>query len=319
MIYRNLGNSGLKVSILSVGSWVTFGKQLDHKAIKRCLTLAYEQGINLFDTAESYGRGLSEEMLGKALKELSFARSSICLSSKVFFGGDWPTQKGLSRKHIMEACHNSLKRLHVDYLDLFFCHRPDPETPLEETVRAMHHLIMQGKILYWGTSEWSAADIMEVYSLARQYGLTPPTMEQPQYNLLHRDRVEVEYKRLFSKLGLGATIYSPLSSGLLTGKYLDGIPKDSRATFEGYDWVAKQLSSNERHNWSQILEELRIYSADLGISMSQLAIAWCMKNPNVSSVIMGISNIDQLRENLDTIHKEPLLTKEKMEFLATII
>ena len=228
MEYRRLGKSGLQVSALSFGSWVTFANQIGDNIAEECMKVAYDNGVNFFDNAEAYASGKSEIVMGNILKKMNWDRSSYVLSSKVFWGGKLPNQIGLSRKHVMEACHNALKRLQVDYLDLYYCHRPDKNTPIEETVRAMDTLIQQGKVLYWGTSEWSAQEIMEAYGIARQYNLTPPTMEQPQYNMFHRERFENEYARLYSEIGLGTTIWSPLASGLLTGKYNDGMPKDTR-------------------------------------------------------------------------------------------
>ncbi|HWY38125.1 MAG TPA: aldo/keto reductase, partial [Bacteroidia bacterium] len=226
MEYRRLGRSGLQVSALSFGSWVTFGAQVEDGIAEACMKLSYNNGINFFDNAEAYASGKSEIVMGNILKKMGWDRTTYVLSSKVFWGGKLPNQMGLSRKHVTEACHAALKRLQVDYLDLYFCHRPDPNTPIEETVSAMHNLILQGKVLYWGTSEWSAEQIMEAHTLARKYNLTPPTMEQPQYNMLHRERFEVEYKKLYEEIGLGTTIWSPLASGLLTGKYIDKTPDD---------------------------------------------------------------------------------------------
>ncbi|MBA4724303.1 MAG: aldo/keto reductase, partial [SAR86 cluster bacterium] len=244
MEYRKLGSSGLKVSQLSFGSWVTFNKQVDTSLAEKMFGTCLDAGINFFDNAEGYERGMSEVVMGNALKSLNRSRDSYCVSSKVFFGSHdnpSPTQMGLSKKHITEACHQAMERLQVDYLDLYFCHRADPETPIGETVWAMHNLITQGKVLYWGTSEWTADEIKEAYAFAKENHLTPPTMEQPQYNLLDRKRFEIEYKDLFEKYGLGSTIWSPLASGALTGKYLNGIPEGSRASLEGYEWLKKHM------------------------------------------------------------------------------
>jgi voltage-dependent potassium channel beta subunit len=246
MEYRRLGSSGLKISALSFGSWVTFHFQMGIEPALRCMEIAYDGGINFFDNAEVYADGESEIIMGQVLKKVGWGRDTYCVSSKVYWGGDLPTQRGLSRKHIHDACHAALNRLQVDYLDLFFCHRPDLETPIEETVRAMHDLIRQGKVLYWGTSEWSAGQIMQAYGIARQYNLTPPTMEQAQYNMLHRDKVEREFHRLYDEIGLGATIWSPLASGVLTGKYAGGIPKGSRITLPDYDWLKKRIRRSRR-------------------------------------------------------------------------
>ena len=248
MEYRRLGTSGLKVSALSFGSWVTFGNQMAVEAALESMTAAYDAGVNFFDNAEVYAHGQSETIMGAALQKSGWDRDSYIVSSKVMFGrraDPMPTQRGLSRKHIYDACHQALQRLQVDYLDLYFCHRPDPETPIEETVRSMSELIWQGKVLYWGTSEWSAQQLMEAYGIARQYNLIPPTMEQPQYNMFHRDRFEVEYGRLYNAIGLGTTIWSPLASGLLTGKYNDGIPDESRLTLPGYEWLRDMFNSEE--------------------------------------------------------------------------
>jgi voltage-dependent potassium channel beta subunit len=250
MNYRRLGKAGVKVSELSLGSWVTFGDQISDDVAEALMTKAYEGGINFFDNAEGYASGRSELVMGKILRKLGWPRDTWLVSSKVFFGSaehpQKPNQNGLSRKHVFDACHAALKRLQVDYLDLYFCHRPDPETPIEETVRAMSDLIAQGKVLYWGTSVWSSDEIMEAWAVARRYHLVPPTMEQPYYNLLQRDRVEVEYARLYDRIGLGTTIWSPLASGLLTGKYNDGLPKDARLGLDDYGWLRDWVLKPER-------------------------------------------------------------------------
>ena len=243
MEYRRLGNSGLKLSLYSFGSWVTFANQFEVKLAKELMSYAYDTGVNFFDNAEAYMMGDSEIVMGKVFKELAWSRDSYCVSSKVFWGGDKPTQRGLSNKHIVDACNAALKRLQVEYLDLYFCHRPDPSTPIEETVRAMHNLIVQGKILYWGTSEWNAQQITEAHGIAKQFGLTQPTMEQPEYNLFRREKVEKDYLPLYDKFGLGTTIWSPLASGILTGKYSKGIPADSRLNLENYQWLKEQFLS----------------------------------------------------------------------------
>ena len=305
MEYRNLGKSGLKVSELSFGSWVTFNKQVDTGLAEKMFGTCLDAGINFFDNAEGYERGESEIVMGKALKALNNPRDSYCVSSKVFFGAKenpLPTQRGLSRKHITEACHQAMERLQVDYLDLFFCHRADPETPIGETVWAMHNLVSQGKVLYWGTSEWSAEEITEAYEFAYSNNLTPPSMEQPQYNLLDRKRFENEYGPLYEKYGLGTTIWSPLASGALTGKYLDGVPKDSRASLEGYEWLRKHMIDSDRGQ-----ERMQKVSAYIDIAKKhnldpiKLAIAWCLLNKNVSTVILGASNENQLEKNLSSI------------------
>ncbi|MFB6305456.1 MAG: potassium channel beta subunit family protein [Flavobacteriales bacterium] len=301
MEYRNLGRSGLKVSLFSFGSWLTFGKQIENSTAEELMSIAFENGVNFFDNAEAYARGKSEEVMGEILKKKDWPRTSYIVSSKVYFGSEkekLPTQRGLNRKHVVEACHAALKRLQVDYLDLYFCHRPDPETPIEETVRTMHNLIEQGKVLYWGTSEWSAAQIMEAHRIADESNLIPPTMEQPQYNIFHRNRVELEYKDIFNSVGMGTTIWSPLASGLLTGKYNDSTPEDTRLHFSGFEWLKDYTLVQDK------LEKVRKFSSlanDMGISPSQLALAWCTKNPNISTVILGASKPHQLKENLQTI------------------
>ena len=261
----------------------------------KCMSRAYDAGVNFFDNAEAYADGNAERVMGNVIKKLGWRRESIVVSSKVFWGGEGPNDKGLSHKHVFEGCRNSLKRLQVDYLDLFFCHRPDPNTPIEETVRAMDDLIHDGKILYWGTSEWSAADIMRAHGLAREHGLTPPQMEQPQYNMLHRDRVEKEYLPLYREIGLGTTIWSPLASGLLSGKYNKGVPPGSRATLEGYEWLKENVVTPQNIAKAKQLEPL---TKELGCTMAQLALAWCLKNPNVSTVITGASRPEQVNENM---------------------
>ena len=305
MQYRNLGKSGLKVSALSFGSWVTFHKQVDSKLAERMFGMCLDAGVNFFDNAEGYERGMSEIVMGEALKSLGRPRDSYCVSSKVFFGAHenpLPTQMGLSRKHVTEACNQALKRLQVDYLDLYFCHRADPDTPIEETVWAMHNLITQGKILYWGTSEWTAEEINCAYEFAIGNNLTPPTMEQPQYNLLDRERFEVEYKTIFDKYKMGTTTWSPLASGALTGKYLEGVPEGSRASLKGYEWLRRHMIESDRGQ-----ERMQKVSKYIGIAKDhdldpvKLAIAWCLLNINVSTVILGASNIKQLEDNLKSL------------------
>ncbi|MDH3627720.1 MAG: aldo/keto reductase [Acidobacteriota bacterium] len=319
MEYRRLGRSGLKVSALSFGSWVTFSFQVDRKAATELLTCAYDAGVNFFDNAEVYAAGESERIMGQVLADLGWSRDTFCVSSKVYWGGDLPTQRGLHRKHVVEACHGALRRLQVDHLDLFFCHRPDLETPIEETVRAMDDLIRQGKVLYWGTSEWSAQQIQEAHGCARALGCHPPTMEQPQYNMLHRDRVEREYHRLYDGVGLGTTIWSPLASGILTGKYAAGIPDDSRMALPDYQWLREQLETEEGRRKIQTAIDLNPIANDLGISMPQLAIAWCLRNPNVSTVILGASRVEQLRHNLQTLEIVDKLDDEVMDRVETVL
>ena len=318
MNYRRLGSSGLKVSELSFGSWVTFGTQLDTTAAATLMAAAYDAGVNFFDNAEAYAAGASETIMGAALKQLGWRRDSYTVSSKVFFGcvnKPGPLQRGLSRKHVHDACHQALQRLQLDYLDLFFCHRPDPQTPIEETVRAMHTLIEQGKVLYWGTSEWSAQELMEAYSVARQFNLTPPTMEQPQYNLLARGRVEEEYARLYTQMGLGTTIWSPLASGILTGKYNDGIPTDSRLNLPGYEWLRSRLEGDAGVQTIKKVKRIAAIAKQLGAPLPQLAIAWCLRNPHVSTVILGASRVAQLQENLTAAALVPQLTDDVMTAL----
>ncbi|MBI4124711.1 MAG: aldo/keto reductase [Deltaproteobacteria bacterium] len=319
MEYRRLGRAGLKLSALSFGSWVTFGAQVDEAKACEMMKMAYDAGVNFFDNAEVYAEGASEEIMGKVLKKMQWRRDSYCVSSKVFWGGNLPTQEGLHRKHIFEACHAALKRLKVDTLDLYFCHRPDIETPIEETVRAMHDLIAQGKVFYWGTSEWSAEQIREAWGVAKELGLTPPAMEQPEYNMFHRDRVEREYHRLYSEIGLGTTIWSPLASGILTGKYAGGIPKDSRMNLPGFKWLRPKVESPEGRRSIEKAGELGKLAAELGASLPKLAVAWCLKNPNVSTVILGASKIEQLKENLAAMEVVPLLSSGVMETIETIL
>ncbi len=297
MEYRRLGKSGLQVSALSLGSWLTFGKQISDEMAETLMVTAYENGVNFFDNAEIYATGKSEIVMGKILAKHKWDRSSYLVSSKVFFGdgGKLPNQIGLSRKHVMEACHAAMKRLQVDYLDLYFCHRPDKNTPIEETVWAMNHLIQQGKILYWGTSEWSAQEIMEAHMVAKSLHLIGPTMEQPQYNMLCRDKMEVEFKQIFKTVGLGTTIWSPLSSGVLTDKYIKEFPSDTRLSIEGLNWLKERSLSEEK---LVIIRQLNEIAHDLNTSLAKLAIAWCLKNHDVSTVILGASKLEQFKETL---------------------
>jgi len=315
MEYRRLGQSGLQLSALSFGSWVTFKNQVDLKLAEQCLKTAYDAGVNFFDNAETYANGESEVIMGQALKNLGLARDSFCVSSKAFFGcrdHPQPTQKGLSRKHVTEACHQALRRLQVDYLDLYFCHRPDPDTPVGETVRAMHDLVQQGKVLYWGTSEWSAEQIIAAHKFADAHHLTPPSMEQPQYNLFYRERVERDYAPLYRDYGMGTTIWSPLASGVLTGKYTEGIPKDSRLNLPGYEWLRRKYENPEGRERIAAAQRLLPIVRELGMSSAQLAIAWCLKNPHVSTVILGASRLPQLQENLEALAHAAKLTPEIM-------
>ena len=322
MKYRKLGKSGLKISELSFGSWVTFNKQVDSGLAERMFGTCFDAGVNFFDNAEGYEAGESEIVMGKALSALNRPRDSYCVSSKVFFGSNKkpsPTQIGLSKKHVTEACHQALKRLQVDYLDLYFCHRADPDTPIGETVWAMHNLITQGKILYWGTSEWTAEEITEAYEFAERNHLSPPTMEQPQYNLLDRKRFEIEYKPIFEKYGMGTTTWSPLASGALTGKYLEGIPEGSRASLEGYEWLKKSMVESERGQERMTkVAALAPIAEEIKVKLSNLAIAWCLLNENVSTVILGASKVEQLEENLKSIEVLPLLNQEVINKLSSI-
>ena len=322
MHYRRLGHCGLKLSELSFGSWVTFNKQVDSNLAQRMFGTCFDAGINFFDNAEGYERGQSEIVMGQALQALQRPRDSYCVSSKVFFGTQpepMPTQIGLSRKHVTEACHQALRRLQVDYLDLYFCHRPDPDTPIGETVWAMHNLVTQGKVLYWGTSEWSAEQISEAFEFARDNHLTPPTMEQPQYNLLDRERFEVEYAPIFDKYRIGTTTWSPLASGALTGKYLQGIPADSRAALPGYEWLREHMVESERGQSRMArVAQLAPIAEELGTSLSKLAIAWCLLNDNVSTVILGASRVEQLEENLQARDVVPLLDEGIQQRLRSI-
>ncbi len=312
MNYRRLGRSGLKVSELSLGSWVTFGLQVDEDLARECMAAAYDAGVNFFDNAEVYAGGKSEIVMGEALKKLGWRRSSYIVSTKFFWGlHNGPNEKNtLNRKRLLEAIDGSLKRLQLEYVDLVFCHRPDPETPIEETVWAMHNIIERGKALYWGTSEWSAAEIMEAWQIAERHHLHKPVMEQPQYNMLHRERVEHEYARLYQDIGLGTTVWSPLASGLLTGKYNNGIPADSRANLKGYEWLRPHILDPEK---IEKVKRLVPIAADLGVTMAQMALAWCLKNPNVSTVITGASRVEQVKENMKALEVVEKLTPEVMQ------
>ena len=322
MNYRKLGNSGLQVSELSLGSWLTFGKQISDDVAEDLMKLAYDQGVNFFDNAEAYAGGQSEIVMGKILKKMGWQRSSFVVSSKVYFGADGgkdnlkPNQTGLSRKHVIEACHEAMQRLQVDYLDLYFCHRPDKNTPIEETVRAMNTLIEQGKILYWGTSEWSAQEITAAHLVAKANNLIGPTMEQPQYNMFHRKRFEVEYNQLYQNFGMGTTIWSPLASGVLTPKYIDKIPEGTRLTMEGMEWLKEASLTEERLDKIRQLDKV---AKDLDTSLPKLAVAWCLKNQNVSTVILGASKVHQLEETLISGDVVPKLTDDVMERMEEIL
>lgn len=306
MNYRRLGKAGLKVSELSLGAWVTYGGQVGQDTAEECMKAAYEAGVNFFDNAEAYAHGNAEIVMGKAIKNLGWNRDDIVVSTKLFWGGDGPNKKGLSHKHLLEGINASLKRLDMEYVDLLFCHRPDPETPLEETVRAMDIIIKQGKAFYWGTSEWSAGDIVRADAIARQYNLTPPSMEQPEYSMLHRHRFEIEYEPVFRQLGYGTTIWSPLASGVLTGKYAKGVPEGSRGSLKNMQWILREDRIKRANKIKPIAD-------DLACTMAQLALAWCLKNPNVSTVITGASKVEQVHENMKALKVVPKLTKEVME------
>lgn len=320
MEYRRLGRSGLQVSLVSFGSWVSFDKQIDDTVADQLMGIAYDNGINFFDNAETYAHGESEKMMGRLLKKKKWDRTSYLVSSKVFFG--WhrketkPNQKGLSRKHVIEACNEALQRLQVDYLDLYFCHRPDKQTPIAETVFAMNTLLQQGKILYWGTSEWSGVEIMDAHRIAEKNHLIGPTMEQPQYNLFEREKVEKEFLPLYATVGLGTTIWSPLASGLLTGKYNNGIPKNSRLSIKGFEWLSEKSLQESKLNKVKKLTE---YAEKLGMSPAVLSIAWCLKNPHVSTAILGATKKQQLAENLKAVDAMEKLNPEVMNKIEKIM
>lgn len=315
MNYRRLGKAGIKLSELSYGAWVTFGTPQAEEIQEQCMAAAYDAGINFFDNAEVYAGGQAEVLMGRILKKRGWRRESLVLSTKIFWGGRGPNDIGLSHKRILEGTNAALRRLQVEYVDLLFCHRPDPDTPLEETVRAMDILIRQGKAFYWGTSEWSAADIMRAHGIARQYGLTPPSMEQPQYNLLHRKRVEVEYLPLYRDLGYGTTIWSPLASGVLTGKYKHGIPAGSRLADPQSAWLKDMALAGDRVDRVSHLEPI---AQELGCTLAQLAIAWCLKNPHVSTVITGASRPEQVHENLKALAVVPKLDSNMLARINTL-
>ena len=320
MEYRRMGKSGLQLSVLSYGSWVTFHKQIDDSIADELMGIAYDNGINFFDNAEVYAAGQSEKLMGRVLKKKNWDRTSYTLSSKAFFG--WrgkqnkPNQTGLSRKHLVEACHEALQSLQVEYLDIFFCHRPDKNVPIEEVVWTMNILIQQGKILYWGTSEWSAAEIMEAHRAAAEYKLIGPSVEQPQYNLLERDKMEAEYSMIFKTVGMGTTIWSPLASGLLTGKYNNGIPEGSRFALEGFDWLVDRWMKEDKIARVRKLGEL---ANELGTSLATLSIAWCITNPNVTTAILGATKKEQLTENLKALEVFPKLNADVLKRIDDIM
>ena len=320
MEYRYMGKTGLQLSTLSFGSWVTFHKQIDDKVADELMGIAYEQGVNFFDNAEVYAAGESEKMMGRVLSKKNWDRTSIVLSSKAYFGwrgkANKPNQTGLSRKHLTEACHEALQRLQTDYLDLYFCHRPDKKMPIAEVVQTMNTLIQQGKILYWGTSEWSGVEIMEAHRIAEAYRLIGPAMEQPQYNLFERSKVDAEYLEIYKNVGLGTTIWSPLAAGLLTGKYNDGIPEGSRFQIEGFEWLRDRWLMQEKINKVQ---QLGAIAKALKVSTASLSIAWCIKNPNVTTAILGATSKAQLLDNLTALDTAALLTPEIMEQIEGIV
>jgi voltage-dependent potassium channel beta subunit len=319
MEYRHLGKSGLEISALSLGAWVTMGEQIDEDTSFECMKEAYDAGVNFFDNAESYAHGNAELVMGNVIKKTGWKRSDLVISTKIFWGGGKPNQTGLSRKHIIEGARASLARLKMDYVDLIFCHRPDIYTPIEETIRAMSYLINQGIAFYWGTSEWTADQIMQAYAIARQYDLIPPTMEQPQYNMFTRQKVEHDYLRLYDEIGLGTTIWSPLASGMLTGKYNQGIPRGTRITLEGYEWLREDFEDVRAKPRLEKVKQLMPIAENLGMSMAQLAIAWCVKNPYVSSVITGASMPQQVRENMQALDLIGKLTPDVLDTIDTIL
>lgn len=320
MEYRRMGKTGLQLSALSFGSWVTFHKQIADNSADELMSLAYDSGINFFDNAEVYALGESEKMMGRILKSKGWDRTSYVISSKVFFG--WrgkenkPNQTGLSRKHIIEACNEALQRLQLDYIDLYYCHRPDKNVPIEEVVWTMNILLQQGKILYWGTSEWSAQEIMEAHMYAEKYKLIGPSVEQPEYNMFNREKLEAEYVQIFKTVGLGTTIWSPLASGLLTGKYIDGIPEGSRLSLAGFEWLKEKNISEAK---LEKVKQLKQLADEMGISLTNLSIAWTIKNPNVTTTILGATKRSQLEENLKSVEALPLLTPEIMERIDKIL
>ncbi|MEO6948952.1 MAG: aldo/keto reductase [Ginsengibacter sp.] len=320
MEYRYLGKSGLQLSVMSFGSWVSFNQQIDDAMADELMGIAYDNGINFFDNAETYANGESEKMMGRVLKNKNWDRSSYLVSSKVFYGRygkDFkPNQNGLSRKHIMEACHEALERLQVNYLDLYYCHRPDPNTPMYEVVWAMNTLLQQGKILYWGTSEWSGVEIMEAHKVAERYNLLGPVTEQPQYNLFERFKVETDYEKLYETVGLGTTIWSPLASGLLTGKYNNGIPEDSRLARKDMAWLSERWIEDDKINKVKALAEV---AKDLGVTTASLSIAWSIKNPHVTTAILGATKKQQLLDNLKALDVMEQLTPDVMERINEVM
>ncbi len=319
MKYRRVGKSGLQVSEISFGAWVTFAQQITARTAETLMKVAYEAGVNFFDNAEAYANGKAEIVMGRILKRNGWNRETFLVSSKVFWGGDSPNQEGLSRKHVVEACHAALRRLQVDYLDLYFCHRPDPNTPIEETVRAMNDLITQGKVLYWGTSEWSAKGIEEAFKVASDLRLIPPTIEQPEYNMFRRERIEKELVPIFRRFGLGTSTWSPLASGLLTGKYNDRNPGNTRLSLKGYGWLREHFEGTEGRTRLSKVGQLSKVAQDLGTTLPRLGIAWCLKSRDVSTVITGASKPEQLKENLKSIDLVDKLDATTMKRIDAIL
>ncbi len=319
MEYRRLGRSGLKVSAISLGAWVTYGSQVGEDVAYACMTEAFERGVNFFDNAEAYASGKAEAIMGNVIRRAGWKRSDVVISTKLFWGGKGPNDKGLSRKRIVEGTERSLARLQLDYVDLLFCHRPDPETPIEETVRAMNHVIAQGKALYWGTSEWSADEIRDAAAVAAREHLIGPTSEQPQYNMFHRDRVETEYAPLYDEMGLGTTIWSPLASGLLTGKYDQGPVRGTRAELPGMEWLREELVGESARPKIEKVKKLATVAGRLGCSRAQLAIAWCLKNPRVNSAITGATRREQVTENVGALAISDRLTPDTMSEIDRIL
>lgn len=319
MEYRLLGRSGLRVSALSFGSWVTFGEQVEEDTATACMKSARDAGVNFFDCAEAYAGGRAETMLGAIVRKLGWKRSDLVLSTKIFWGGKGPNDMGLARKHLIEGTEASLARMRVDHVDLLFCHRPDRDTPIAETVRAMSHLVDKGRAFYWGTSEWDAREIAEAYHIAREEHLVPPTMEQPEYHMFHRERVEREYAPLYKEFGLGTTIWSPLASGFLTGKYNDGVPQGTRFALRGYGWLRRRYEGPGAEMMVAKVRKLARLASELDITLPRLALAWCLKNPNVSTVITGASKAQQVVENMKALDAVPLLTLEVMARIERIL
>ena len=319
MEYRRLGHSGLNVSVISLGAWVTYGSQVGEEAALECMKAAFDGGVNFFDNAEAYASGRAETVMGNVIRRVGWQRSDLVISTKLFWGGKGPNDLGLSRKHILEGTDRSLRRLQLDYVDLLFCHRPDPHTPIEETVRAMNHVLNQGKALYWGTSEWSADEIREAWTVARREHLIGPQMEQPQYHMFHRERVETEYAALYDEFGIGTTIWSPLASGLLSGKYDQGMIPGTRASHQGMEWLREELVGPTAKPRVEVVKKLKPIADRLGCTRAQLAIAWCIKNPRVSSVITGATRSEQLKENLGALSVLGKLTDDVMREIDALL